>query len=257
MKNLFFLLAATSLFLLGGCKKDETKPQPQTKEVTVFLKATWDGQPLEQAKDYVWEGTKVFDIQRFTLYLSDIELTKAGANTRLSEIEFFDFFSDPSSTLAQTKSFKTKILADKYDGLKIGFGVKPDLNAKQPKDFAAGHPLANEIEYWLGWKSYIFSKIEINADLDNSPAVKETFLSYHAGSATKRDVYRTGQQSVSVDLSDKSEFTLEIDLKKLFTLNGKMLDITVPDNQVTGGTPSDLGMAEILMENFINAVVVK
>ncbi len=258
MKNLVLLFAAT-FFLLFGCHKiDEPVVEPTSKDITVSVKATFDGQVLEKDKVLELANGQTLDFNTFTLYLSDISLLKNGQETLLSEIEYFNFFSNPTSPLAQTKTFTAKsIKSDTYDGLKIGFGVKPTLNKLKPSNFPAGHPLANEIEFWLGWKSYIFSKIEIEANLDASPDM-ETFLSYHAGSTTSNDVYRVGSMTVPIDLTTaKNSFTIEIDLKKLFWINGKLLDLTDPENQATGGTPSDLGLAAKLLENFINTVSVK
>lgn len=258
MKYFMFLLLAISV-TFANCKKEEQPKgdDPTEKEITVNLKATYDGMPLQKGVDYIYQGTQTVDFLTFTLFLSDVTLLNGNTETKLSEIEFFNFFSDPSTDFAATQSFKAKVLPGKFDGIKIGFGVKPDLNRKRPSDFPSGHPLTNEIEYWLGWKSYIFTKIEANADVDDVPG-DEIFLNYHCGSSSDRDVYREGTKAISIDLGEgKNEMTITFDLKRLLEFNGKMLNLKIASNTVTGANPNDLDMAISLLENFIHATSVE
>ncbi|MFN4254452.1 MAG: MbnP family protein [Saprospiraceae bacterium] len=260
MKNALLLIALLSLVTVGCDKDDDSKPATSSN-LTVTFKATFDGVELEKQKDFMY-GSYPVHFDRYTQYISDLALVKSdGSEVKLSEVEFLEFFPDfNSGNLSATpqRTYANVPLGD-YTGLKIGVGVRTDLNAKKPSDFPAGTPLALENEYWLSWKSYIFSKIEAKAELDGTGNDYETFLNYHSGSATSRDIYKAFSYTIPISVTGPADaMTLELDMKKLFTgPTGKLLDLNVPENQYTGTTPTDLGVAEFLRDNWPNALSVK
>jgi hypothetical protein len=268
MKNLISLYLIAFVCIFSACKKDCTIVDPIVEApkstIKLVFNASFDGQPLEFHTDYLF-GAYPVRFTRFTLFVTNISLMKGTVETKLSEAEFLDFFAANSSgSVAVNPRFSYKnIASDDYTGLKIGFGVSPDLNAKKPADFPATHALANETEYWSGWKSYIFSKIEANAELIEDPNSTtndyESFLNYHCGSAAAQQVdiatSFTFEQPIAVSGTEK-QINVNLDLKKLFTLGTKMLNITEPDNQFTGTNPNDLLLAKKLMDNWKNATTI-
>lgn len=260
MKKALFLFALLALVAVGCDKDDDTKPATSSN-LSVTFKATFDGVQLEKQKDFMY-GSYPVRFERYTQYISDLVLVKSdGSEVKLSEVEFLEFFPDfNSGNLSVTPKYTySQIPIGDYTGLKIGVGVRTDLNAKKPSDFPAGSPLALENEYWLSWKSYIFSKIEAKAEVDGTGNDYETFLNYHSGSAVNRDIYKAFSFTVPFSVTGPTdEMTIELDMKKLFTdSNGKLLDLNVPENQYTGTTPNDLGVAEFLRDNWPNVVSVK
>ena len=135
----------------------------------------------------------------------------------------------------------------------MGYGVKPSENAKKPQDFPAGHPFNKELEYWAGWKSYIFNKIEGQGD-GNNDGQPDIFLIYHCGSDK---VYReyAFDKNITVDGSGKA--TVIFDLKKLFNADNQWLDMRVDDNQFTSNNATDTRVAAILMNNFDDATIIE
>jgi hypothetical protein len=261
MKNLSaFLLLAISLFF-ASCDKTGGDPIQPTSTVKLAFNATFDGQPLKKNTDYMF-GTNPVQFSRFTLFVSNVTLLKGTVETKLTEAEFLEFFSETNSgNASETPTFSyPKILSDDYTGIKLDYGMAPALNSKKPADFPATHALSNETEYWLGWKSYIFSKIEAKAELgaDTIPNNYESFLNYHCGSTTTFDVSSTHtfSQTIAITGSEKV-INVEFDLKKLFVFDTKVLDITLTDNQYTGTDPSDLVLAKKLMDNWQNATNIK
>ena len=260
MKNALLLFALLALAAVS-CKKDDDSKPANASNLTLTFKATFDGVQLEKQKDFLY-GSHPVRFERYTQYISDLALVKSdGSEVKLSEVEFFEFFPDfNSGNLSATpqRTYANVPVGD-YTGLKIGVGVRTDLNAKKPSDFAAGTPLALENEYWLSWKSYIFSKIEARAELDGAGNDYETFLNYHSGSAINREIYKAFSYTMPISVAGPTDaMTLELDLKKMFTgSNGKLLDLNVPENQYTGTTPSDLGVAEFLRDNWPNALSMK
>lgn len=243
------LLLAAALFV--GCDGKENPVLPDN--FTLTFKALYDGQPLEKYKNYPY-GDKVVLFDKFNTFLSDITLLKGAEEVKLSDVEWVDFTPDfaPNDTAVQV-SFKYAVPDGHYTGIKIGYGVRPDLNAKTPADYAVDHPLYRESEYWSGWHSYIFTKIQGKVDLDAN-AAPETNIFYHCGSDA---VYNTATIAQGIHVAGDHALVVEFDLKKLFTFDGQLLDLTVPTNQATSHSASNIALGQKVMLNFKNATAVK
>lgn len=240
--NLFLLAAAAVLFSFAGCREDDT---PKAK-FTLTLKAVYDGQALKQGKDYAF-GNDLIQFEQFSTYLSDISLLKDGQETRLSDIEWVEFTTTDAQGKDATIVFSYEAPLGSYTGLKLGYGVKPDLNKKRPSDFGVGHPLYLENEYWLGWKSYIFTKITGRATING---VADNDLTYHCGSDV---VYNTAEFAQDVDVDGTNGLTVVFDLKKALTFDGVLLDISKPENQKTSHVSTNLELGKKIMFNLKNA----
>ncbi len=252
MKKIALFLVGAALVMLASCGKDE----PQTdNNFTLTFKATYDGVALEKYKNYPY-GDRTVQMNKFNTFLSDLILVKKdGGEQRLSDIEWVDFTPDlaPDNKAVEVK-FQYTVPAGDYTALKIGYGVRADLNAKKPSDFAPSHPLYLENEYWSGWQSYIFTKVQGLYDLDGVGDPEST-LTYHCGSDA---VYRTGVFNTDVNVTEKSgALTVEFDLKKLLTVNGTLLDLSNPDNRNTSHSASNIVLGTKVMDNFANATSVK
>lgn len=247
--RLLLPFVALSIGLLAGCKDADSAPKSNFQ---LTFKSTYDGQALETAKDYTY-GAFPVRFSRFNLYVSDITLLKGTEEVKLSAVEYLDFTpQDATTNVAQavTINYPDALSAGSYTGLRIGFGVKPDLNAKTPADFQPGHPLYRESEYWPGWKSYIFSKIE-GAAFPNGAGSDALDLTYHCGGNQCYKTF-TFERDIAVTDVDGGRLTLAIDLKDLFTFDGQLFDIeTTPTSSHGSG---GVGLMEDLMGNFGHAV---
>jgi len=245
-------LFALSLAFFAGCKDTDTPDKPAFQ---LSLQSTYGGQPLETNKNYDY-GTFPLRFTRFNLYLSDITLLKGTEEVKLSDVEFVNFTPDDATSNA-TKTvvlnYPAAVSAGTYTGIRVGFGVKPDFNAKKPADFAPNTPLYQESEYWPGWKSYIFSKVEGYAyPLGADSSVLD--LTYHCGGD---QCYKTFTFNHDIVVTDNGggRATLDLDLKKLFTFNGQLFDVVATPSSMHGS--SGVTLMETLMGNFGNAVVVQ
>ncbi|MCW5924263.1 MAG: hypothetical protein KIS77_18215 [Saprospiraceae bacterium] len=253
MKNHIVALLALLAFTFMVACEDSKGPSVQPNNFTLTFRATYDGQPLEKYKNYPY-GDKVVTFDRFNTYLSDITLLSGAVETKLSDIEWVDFTPDDATNNdAVEVSFKYTVPDGDYTGIKIGYGVKANLNAKRPSDFPPSHPLYIESEYWLGWKSYIFTKVQGRVDLDANDTT-ETVIFYHCGSDP---VYNMATMSAPIDVRGTSSLVVEFDLKKLFTFDGALLDLEVPSNRTTSHDASNIALAQKLMMNFKNATSMK
>lgn len=247
MKKLLLIGLPVVALSLAGCMGTPDPDLPPSSDLTLTFKALYDGQPLEKYKSYNYDTYKVH-FSRFNTFLSDITLLKGNEAFKISDIEWVDFTPDAApNDLAVQVPVKFKNVPDgDYTGIRIGYGVSPALNAKQPGDFSSTHPLSRENEYWLGWGSYIFNKVEGKADLDNSGAFG-TSLVYHCGSDA---VYRTYTFNTPIRVEQGAVATVEFDLKKLFTINGNWFDMKIPANQLTSNDVGNVIVATILMDNY-------
>lgn len=246
-----FLLAA--LFAsFSSCKKEETQTE---KNFTLTFKATYNGEALEKYKNYAYDNRDI-QINKFNTFLSDLILVKQdGSEQRLSDIEWVDFTPDLAlDNKAVTVAFQYTVPAGDYTGLKMGYGVRSDLNAKKPADFAPEHPLYLENEYWSGWQSYIFTKVQGLYNLDGTGDLEST-LTYHCGSDA---VYQTSTMNAAIPVTAKSgALTVEFDVNKLFADNGTLLNLDDPLNRNTSHNASNITLGLKVMSNFANATSVK
>jgi hypothetical protein len=246
------LLGIVTLFITGGCdKKDDT----QTLQVT--FKALFDNAPLVTNQYYNYAATNQIQFTRFSTYLSDLQLVdQEGDVVTLSDIEFVDFTPDfRTDEKAVDVAMTFEVPARQYKTLKIGYGVKKELNAKRPSDYDQNHPLFKETEYWSGWRSYIFNKIEGTGKYLPTDPIDGIFLVYHCGSDK---VYRNYEFGVDLNLSSApANLEVAMDLKPLFFNNNEWLDLSNPDNHITSNEAADVRVANILMDRFDDATKVK
>jgi hypothetical protein len=252
MTHRTFLLVLFSGLLFSACDKKHTHEETGVP-FTIAYKAVYDGDQLTKYKSYPY-GPAAYPLQfsRFSTYLSDLELIKSDGSThRLAEIEWVEFTPDNASNDLSAVPTITypNVPEGEYTGLRIGFGVKPSLNAKVPANFPNNHPLARELEYWSGWDSYIFNKIEGQGDADNNGAF-DHFLLYHCGSDA---VYKVYDFDLPIHVhAGEPGLQVVFDLKKLFLLDdGSYYDIVT--NHATSNNPSDISVALVLMNNFKKA----
>lgn len=249
---LLALVAVLALFSLG-CKDPAGPDTAPKSDVQLTFTPTYDGQALDKDTDYNY-GSFPVRFSLFNLYVSDLTLLKGTAEVKLSEVEFLNFTPDnATTTLAKTIviNYPDAVAAGTYTGIRLGFGVKPELNAKEPADFQPGHPLYLEDSYWPGWQSYIFSKIE-GAGFPNGSGSPALDLVYHCGGNQCYKTFSFNQDFVVTD--NGGQLNLVIDLKKLFTFNGQLFDIEATPSSSHGSSGADL--MEQLMGNFGNAVKV-
>ena len=252
MKNYALLLLLLAAISFSACEDDDPVT-PQTDNFTLTFRATYDGDLLEKYKNYPY-GDQVILFDKFNTYLSDIALVNGATEVKLSDIEWVNFTPDltPDDKSVEV-TYKFTVPDGNYTGIKLGYGVKADLNAKSPSEFPTDHPLYVESEYWSGWQSYIFTKIQGEVDLDGNDTT-ETNIFYHCGSDP---VYNVATINGSIPVSGTGALVVEFDLKKMFTFDGQLLDLTILSNQLTSHDASNIALGQKMMSNFKNATVLK
>lgn len=253
MRAQFAILFCFGL-VFNACKDYDGGPNVSVSDLTITYKSTYDGAQIEKAKNYNYNGHPLY-FTVHTLFLSDITLLKGSEEYVLSEAEFLDFLPNVSSTplsVTPQRSYKS-VPEGEYTGIRIGYGVKPANNDRPVSYWPAGHPLANDIEYWAGWKSFIFSKIEGAGD-QNSDGNFDHYLVYHCGG---NGVYKTFtfNQPISVQSGGKA-LTISFDLKNLFIqADGSYWNMV--NAPATSNDKNDLVVADAIMSRYGAATTIQ
>ena len=253
MQKIWLPTALLAVAFLTGCKKEEHPVTDAKTDFDITFRATYDGEQVRRYTNYSFDGAPI-QFTGYALFLSDITLLKGTEEIRLSEIEYVNFFpSNLTSDLSDAPVLTFEQVPEgEYTGIRLGFGVKPALNALNPGNFRPGEPLFNEFEYWAGWDSYIFSRIDGSYD-PNSDGVFETTLVYHCGGD---GVYRefTFEKPIHIH-AGAADLGIDFDLKKMFVMpDGSLYDIVT--NYATSNNPNNIVVASVLMDQYQRATVI-
>ena len=248
MHKILFLAAFLALFTVLSCGDQGAEDTGVNFDIS--FQATYDGAQLEKDKEYQLGNTPLF-FESSRLYLSDITLLKGDQRFLISEIEYLDFTPTNASFATPKITFKN-VPEGEYTGIRLGYGVKPILNARTPSNFPAGHPLSVEIDYWSGWDSYIFSVLDGKAD-SNNDGVKNLSFSYHCGSDA---VYKNFEFSYPISVKDgEPGAKISFDMKTFLTNDdGSFYDILA--NPVTSNSPNNVVVAQALSGHWLRATTV-
>ena len=255
----FYLFAIISLvFSIISCKKNNEQNLEKLTNIDLVFKSSFGETPLILNKSYAYDQDIELFFSKFNFYISDIALittTCTGSQVELSEVAIVDFNSSNADSLSALAGFTLEaknIPVGDYAGVRLGIGVSPELNRENPSKYSTSHPLGQASEYWEGWKSYIFSKVEGRADTDQDGSYDLGFA-YHMGSD---DAYREIClfEDISLEEGEVSDLNLMIDLKKLFITDAAVFDIM--ENPGTH-TEEGLQISTTLMDNFEGAFSVE
>jgi hypothetical protein len=223
MKKLFFLLLAAPLFLFSSC--DDDTVLSNTASVQLNFKAVYDGEPLvfqNSAYQYKYpEGNQI----RFTdlkFFIADVALLQeeGGEESKLVDIEYVNFSNNTTLEEAQraTSLSFDNIPVGQYKALRIGIGVPANLNNENYSTYDENHPLRkNSGEFWAGWNSFIFMKINGSYDIggDGLGNGTDASIAHHLGG---NQFYKTIilSKAINIEPDQNMELNLELDLAKLY-----------------------------------------
>ena len=180
MKYLSLFALMLLAFTFVACEDDEDPFLETDTDLTITFRGEYAGNPLAiQSATYDYPGGDQLKLRLFQYYISDLSLLPAdgGDPVRLSEIELIQYMS---ATGDADEERTYNVPTGRYAGIQFGLGVKPELNALDPSNFAANDPL-NENEFWNERARYVFAKIEANLDLEPDGLFDES-LTLHMGS---------------------------------------------------------------------------
>ena len=256
MNRINFLLTLLLTFSLLTCDKNENI-NDTGGELTLNFRGFFDQNKLKMFNaDYPYEDNMKLRLQLFQFYISDVALLKTddpkGDSLQLIDVELVSFKNIQSDDAAQKGiSFSLKnIPPGTYKGLKLGLGVSADLNAVGPSSYTPPHPLDDN--YWSWAKGYVFTKIEGNADLDNSGKFA-TKLTFHVG---ENEFFRKKVFLTDIVIKDKSSnnFTLDVDFHRVLAKSASdYLDF----RKVTQDHTIDKSITKFLADNLQEALKIQ
>ena len=245
-----YLLPLLLLLPIYACLDDDDVLDPlEDTDLTVAFRANYGGGPLAiQREAYAYPTGDSLKFLLFQYYVSDLELLPADGSEAvlLTDIDLIRWNSASDSA---TVDREFVVPAGDYRGLRFGLGVKPELNAVDPSNFAANYVL-NENEFWGPSTRYVFAKIEANAQLEEDGRY-DTGLSYHMGSDSLYTMVEFGR-NFTVEPGGGSSLTISADVLSALSGNGQTFDITDPAKQtVHGGNQAvAIGIWERLANSF-------
>ncbi|MBX2877056.1 MAG: hypothetical protein KTR30_33360 [Saprospiraceae bacterium] len=224
-KQSFLMIALVGLsltFFSADCGGREDDLLDEFGEVELNFQGFFGSEPLVMlANEYDYEAGMDVRFQLFQFYVAEIKLiTKDGEKVNLGDIELINFENIQSAEAASKGlSFSfNNIPAGEYRAIEMGIGVSGDLNEQAPSDYPVGHPLAVQGNYWSGLSSYIFTKIEGNADLNGDGEFTEK-LTFHIGEKEDVPLYQTISldYDLTVSKDQSSVLPLSVDLKQVIS----------------------------------------
>jgi len=232
------LLAFPLVFLFTACMDDDDPVTGGDVATTVNFRAEYDDTDLSiQSITYDYPTGAKLKTTLFQYYVSDLELLPAdgGAAVRMADIDLIRYQSETDGSVT---SRTYDVPPGDYVGLRFGLGVKPDLNAMDPNQFAADFVL-NETQFWNANARYVFAKIEANADLEDDGTF-DTGLTYHLGSdAMYTTITFTGDFTISSTANP--ELNIVADVFKALSSDTESFDISDPDQQRIHGMNQAIG----------------
>jgi len=256
MKKIYWIFAIAVFSIAGSCKPE---PQAEKGDLTLTFKAKYENEPLQLFKAYTAPDEQKIEFHVFNFFISDLELVDAAGKTvSLAEHKYVNFNSTTDEAKAKAGielMFEDLPLGD-YKEIRMGIGVKPSLNVKDPADFSSKLALGDAGNYWTAWNSYIFSRVE--GRLDTMPTTGNAYLPYlyHSG---VDGMYQSKVFEKIISLEKGSnEIVFEIQAKDFFFKQGAILDIKAINASHSGdvGTPA-YEVAKQSVINITNAISIQ
>jgi len=209
MKRIFLLSALAIFILFSACKEEEAA----NSRIDLRMTATFGEQPLLMFEEIYDYQDQPLQLQLFQTYLANVRLTYEENGTTKEQpvadillANFGEVFTTAEAELG-LELLSRDLPARNYTGLRFGLGVSPELNTTVPSDYELTHPLAQN--YWEDADSYIFFKIEGNADIDKDGQLNEK-ITFHVGGDNN---YTEVEIIAPIDMeTEGKELLLNIDL---------------------------------------------
>ncbi len=110
---------------------------------------------------------RITDVKGFT---SDFTLVAGDDSEVISEVKFLELGDAHSDADEAAEGYNWTIDTElqNIDQVNFNIGIPNDLNETLPADYNSSSDLSRASEYWTNWGSYIYFKIEGNADFDGN-----------------------------------------------------------------------------------------
>jgi hypothetical protein len=249
MKKIFLFLPLLWILAFSACQQDK---EASLTDLTLNFTADFAEDPLVMyGRTYAYPNNTDFRLQLFQFYISDVYLIKSDgtAGPKVLDVALVSFGGVQSeSEAAQGVSVVLKdVPVGQYSGIRLGLGVDPVLNKTQPGDYRVDHPLSTN--YWLMSNSYVFSKIEGNADTDGSGNFNAEVTLHVGGDNNYRE--KTFPQPIELRAGQPNSLGFSVDLRRMLVDDtGKFLNFAMMTQIHSDQSP----WAVFISDNFMEAI---
>lgn len=241
-----YLVIAVSLITVACSKEDKVG------SVEFNFKLAYDGSPLVAGDSYEYPLGFEFFVTKYSMFLSELDISNTESTVGLADVIFLDLASnqfDSQTAESGTIIRFSDIPEGEYNNLQVSLGLPESVNETNPGSYGSESSLANTGEYWEGWESYIFHKLEGRMDTDGDGEL-ESGIALHIGS---NDAYRTKRINRQIIVNDGETTTVEIniDLKEVLMIDGQAFDLLeTPQVHHLGVLPKVLPIMDNLLESI-------
>ncbi len=203
--------------MASSCEED-----PKEGQLELIFKLRYEGEDLVMFDRIQYPDGRAMFIDRFTMFISSLELDDRS----IKEVDFINMtlsHIDATSAADGYSYVIDKLPPADYTSISFDIGVPAELNAMKPLDFDRDHPLFQLNDYWDGWESYVFFKIEGKIDLDGDNQITDGIALHVGADETLRNVQF--DKSISIKDGETTQATIEIDLHTMFTIDGEIYNI--------------------------------
>ena len=221
-----------------------------TSQFDMNVKLSFDDAPLVIAKDFTYPDGRTIKFNRVSFFISDLRVSDGIESVELIEAQHINLTQSHLDAEAAERGFQ--VISESLDMPTIStatfnLGLTPAQNALTPNDYPVDSDLSNSAEYWIGWESYVFAKIEGLVDLDNDGNPESTFA-LHLGSD---DIMRSITMEEIDQNGDTYTLDIDIDLQNIFERNGDIFDIVETTNI---HSLAQINEASFLIDNWQSAI---
>lgn len=212
MKKRYLILLAAFFMWAADCRKTDF----DSGTLEINFKGFFGGEPLMMyAADYGYAADVQVKWQLFQFFLSDITLIGPDGKRVIKDADLVSFGAVQTAASADegVTLVIDKVPVGEYTGIELGLGVSPELNKTKPADHSAREPLGSAANYWTDADSYIFTKLEGNADLNGDNNFTDAKLTFHIGD---EGGYNTQifARDLSVQAGQNTRVHFTVDLRK-------------------------------------------
>ena len=240
------------LSVVTSCEQRDDDDQQALGSVELNFKSVYGDAPLVMyADEYDYQEGMKIKLQLFQFFISNIRLIDEDGkeSKELLDVALVSF-EDIQNTVAASEGIAVSldgIPAGNYQGIRMGIGVKESLNGTSPSDYQAGHPLSGH--YWSAASSYVFTKIEGNADLEGDGVFSEKLTFHVGGNGRYRDV--DFMRPITIG-SDPAALEFSVDLEQVLVDEEESLFVDFREvTQIHNGTAET---AVFIMDNLAASI---
>ena len=248
MSRKLFMMKAYGVILLAliivtSCGDDESN-------FDMTIKLSYDDAPLVMTNDYTYPDGRTIRFNRVSFFISKLNVSDGTESVQLLDAQHVNLTQSHIDEERASEGYQVisnDVELASINSISFNIGLTADQNGQSPSDYPVDSDLSNSAEYWVGWESYVFAKIEGLIDLDNDGTPESTFA-LHLGSD---EIMRTVDIENLSDSRDSYSLNIDLDVKQIFNDGTTTYDIVETTNI---HSLNQIAQANFLIKNLERAL---